>query len=110
MPANYNIPTNAQIESPNGTFLAMDWADLMDGLIEQDLNSAGLTGLNWWSGVEDEFGNHTDGVSADCNEWTSNSIVDGGNYGNLAFFDATWMDSLTSAACDQTLTVLCIAY
>lgn len=112
LPSNYGIPTTLPIRSVSNVVLASNWADLMDGTINTNLDAAGVTlGFNsWWSGAENADGSHVDGVTEDCNDWSSNSNVVGGIYGSDALSDSTWMDVGFPAACDQFLAVLCIAY
>ncbi len=62
MPGNYRVPTNVPIQSLNGTVIANDWADLLDGSITVTLETAGvLTDWLWWSA-----------------SWTDGSLVAGG--------------------------------
>lgn len=112
MPLNYAMPTNLPIQSVTNIILANNWADLMDSSIAVSLSAANVTppGVDWWSGAENADGTHMDAVTADCNEWTSNSIAVGGNAGLRGSVNANWMDFGSSAACDQLLAVLCIAY
>lgn len=113
MPTNFGVPTNLPIKSPNGTLIANNWTDLLDGNIATTLNAAGVfinPGTYWWSGVEDASGTSIDGVTQDCNEWTSSLISDAGNYGSCDFANSTWMDGSSGAACNQMLSILCVAY
>jgi len=111
MPSNYGISTSLPIQSVTSAVIAANWADLMDGSISISLSAAGVTpSQNWWSGAENADGSHLDGVTADCNEWTSNSNVVGGNEGNRSSVTASWMDVGFGVACDQPIAVLCIAY
>jgi len=110
MPANYGVPTGLPIQSDTNVVLANNWADLMDGSIAAALDTAGVSPAdNWWSGVENADGTHIDGVTFDCNDWTSNSNVVGGNEGFRSTVNSTWMDGFV-AACDQPIAVLCLAY
>jgi hypothetical protein len=112
MPSNYGIPTNLPIRSTTGTLIASNWADMLDGTIATTLTSAGVYSGpgGWWSGAEDEFGGSIDGVTQDCNEWTSIANFVGGNRGINSSTTSTWMDFGLSAACNQVLQVLCVAY
>ncbi|MBK8781732.1 MAG: hypothetical protein IPO22_07960 [Anaerolineales bacterium] len=111
MPANYGLPTGLPIQSVTNVVIANNWTDLMDGSISVALNAAGVSPTyNWWSGAEDEFGTHLDGITPDCNDWTSNSGADGGNEGNRSSTTAAWMDVGFGVACNQLIGVLCIAY
>jgi hypothetical protein len=107
MPANYSIPTNLPIQSANGTNIAANWADLLDGTIANTLTSAGFG--TWWSGAESADGSHIDGTTDDCNNWTSVSSSVGGMVGSATVTDSTWM-ALGSAGCHQALDLLCLAY
>ena len=112
LPSNYGIPTNLPIGSTSNVILASNWADLMDGTINTNLDAAGVTlGFNsWWSGADNADGSHVDGGTDDCVDWSDNTNIVGGNYGIDLLSDASWMDVGYPAACDQILAVLCIAY
>jgi hypothetical protein len=50
MPANYGVPTTRWIVGPTGKKIADDWADLLDGTIDQTLMDAEIVSWYWWSG------------------------------------------------------------
>ena len=108
MPSNYGVPTNLKIQSPNGTIIANNWADLLDGTIIISLRDAGIPASAWWSGAESADGTHIDGVTNNCVDWTDNNA--NGQLGSLFATDSQWMVSSISACSPQDWTLLCIAY
>ncbi|MFN8414059.1 MAG: DUF1554 domain-containing protein [Anaerolineales bacterium] len=110
MPSNYGIQTTLPIRSVTSTVIATNWADLMDASIPVALNTAGVSPtFNWWSGVQAADGTHIDGVTTNCNGWTSNSASVGGIEGYNNQVDFSWMNAF-NAGCANVVAVLCIAY
>ena len=111
LPSNYGVPLGLPIQSVTNFFIANDWTDLMDGNINDTLTNAGVvpSGVNWWTGVENSTGIHVDGVTDNCNNWTSNSNMVGGKAGSLVNSNSMWMDS-NVVGCQIPIAVLCIAY
>lgn len=111
MPANYGIPTNIPIRSASNILIANNWTDLMDGTIVTSLTGAGVAPDGyWWSGVDNASGIHTDGVTQDCTDWTSNLNATPGTLGSTIFNDTNWMFITSNAACDPVYSILCIGY
>ncbi len=103
MPNNYGINPYLSIQSTNGTTIADNWNDLLDGTIQTSLVSAGviLSGPSWWSG------SLTDGrVGQTCNGWTGGTVA---NYGSSTVFNNDWI-SLASVSCGGSLRLVCLAY
>ncbi len=107
MPGNYSVPTNQSIRSSMGTVVADDWADLLDGDIDNALIQAGvINGFSffWWSG-SDETGalatNH-------CTNWTSSSGV--GMSGNSGESSDMWIFSGDSGCNANDQSLICIAF
>jgi hypothetical protein len=114
LPANYAVPTDVQIIGPNGNLLANDWADLLDGQIENRLVNAGLFGggglpLMWWSG------SNPDGSLLSfqcCSNWTTSAgMPEDGHVGDGIEQDSQWISN-SFFWCDENVqaTVLCIGY
>jgi hypothetical protein len=111
MPAIYGIPTNIPIRSASNVLIANNWVDLVDGTIATQLTSAGVTSSNyWWSGVDDASGIHTDGVTDDCTDWTSNLNATPGSVGWGFSIVQSWMFYSSNVACDQAYAILCVGY
>lgn len=109
MPSNYGISTSLPIQSTSNVVIANNWADLLDGNILTTLASAGVVSNYWWSGVETD-GTSVDGVTADCNDWTDNTIIVDGYYGDYQFADGRWIKGAVGGACDQMLAIVCVGY
>jgi hypothetical protein len=109
LPSNYGIPTNLPIYSPSNILVANNWADLLDGSIASTLSTAGVVSNYWWSGVETN-GTSTDGVTADCNDWTDSTNIVSGYYGDYQWSDQRWIKGAAGGACDQALAIVCIGY
>ena len=114
MPGNYSIPTNLPIKSTNGTTIANDWADMMDGTIITSLSSAGVTTSDWWSGVEAD--GITIGTSALCGYWLDNQPTNNwGNYGSATITtisgNISWLRGNPGEdSCALSKPLLCVAY
>lgn len=106
MPGNYGVPTNRPIVGPNGTVIANDWADLLDGTIDVSLGTAGLpTAGPFWSG------SNADGSlgANNCTGWTDNSGLNFGEKGNPTRTDSTWLSDAI-IGCNSSLLLFCIAF
>jgi hypothetical protein len=108
MPDNYSVPTNLAIRSTNGTLLANNWADLLDGSINASLSNAGVIDQsNWWTG------SNADGSlgGGNCSGWTSS----GGEFvrtGYALFQNGTWLQANDNFTCDvsEWADFICLAY
>ena len=110
MPSNYGVSTSARIVSKNGTIVADNWADLMDGSIDNSLSSAGITyNAQWWSGSNADGSIVTD---LNCSAWTSSGTGDYGRTGNSNSTDDTWISYSSTYKCAHTtaVEVFCLAY
>ncbi len=105
-PTLYMVPTDRQIVTPNGTKIADDWTDLLDGNIDVSLAEAGQP-YDFWSGSND------DGSVAPetCTGWTVNAMDASGGRGNP---NATtnWLRRSTGPTlqCNNFDGVFCLAW
>jgi hypothetical protein len=100
----------ASFRLANGTIIADNWADLIDGTLDAPINL-------------DEGGNDPGGTSAvwtatdlagtltgtHCSDWSSASNGDNGLIGEASATDATWTDVQGSNDCDQERRLYCFA-
>ena len=110
IPANYGFSSSVAIQSPSGKYVANDWADLMDGSLPENLQQLGVVSPSvfvWWSGVAAADGSFVDGVTENCNNWTSDLDTVGGRSGWTTATNFEWVDYFT-AACNQSFALLCI--
>lgn len=108
MPTTYSFPSNIPIYGPDGSSkIADNWADLIDGTIDMNLETAGVLGTstNWYSGSDTDGTLHT----YYCNGWASNSGADGGRTGRSDVTDGTWISN-GSGTCDFGNKILCIGH
>lgn len=107
MPAKYGVPTDREVVGPTGTKIVDNWADLLDGNLDQSLLLAGVTSATnfWYSGS-----NWNGSVTAHtCSGWTSTAAADGW-YGLTNQSDSDWID-ISAATCGaSTYHVLCLAW
>lgn len=110
MPTTYSVPTTIPIKGTNDVTIADNWADLLDGSIDNQLRNADIgrsTGTSWWSG---SLSNGA--VSSNtCNGWTSNSIYGPPDGEVGANFDtgSTWLEQ-GSVSCANGFHLVCIAF
>ena len=107
-PSRYGVPTDRQITGPNWEVIADDWNDLLDGSIDQSLDSAGAqtaTGF-WYTGSLD------DGTVATttCSGWTNGSALFDGRYGRTAMTDDRWINTGNATCGAVSYHVLCLAW
>ncbi|MED5465243.1 MAG: hypothetical protein VX699_11355 [Myxococcota bacterium] len=102
LPATNNLSRESPIKSLNGTILAYNWPDFIDGDIQSALLEANINAPTWWSG-SDHLGNNKD----NCNRWTSSSGNATGRYGAGTTTDQDWI-SKGSSSCNQERHVLCL--
>ena len=104
----YDIP-DGKFYGPDGAVkIADNWADLLDGNIDDTLANAGVLpgGSRFWSGsLEDGSFNTT----FNCTNWNSNTDVVDGSFGE-ASSTVTWLNSESSHCDDTSLYLLCICY
>ncbi len=107
MPTLYSFSSIEAIRSKNGTLVANDWADLLDGSIADDLISAGVVSMAsfWWSGSDNAgalTANH-------CSNWTDG--ISGSGDAGFTANDTNWINDMANPCNDMMqATVLCIAY
>lgn len=100
MPTNYGVSTSLEIDDAanSDTKIADDWADLLDGSIDNALT------VSWWSGSSDAGADN----DFNCTEWTaadgsSGTIGDAGETGMM------WIDD-SGALCNQSYKLMCLCY
>ena len=106
-PSVYGVPTNRPVTGPNWNVIADDWADLLDGSIDQTLLDAGtLTAEFWYSG------SYSDGSEAPttCSGWTDGSTYFDGRYGRNIMTEARWISAGAATCGSATYHVLCLAW
>ncbi len=89
----------------DGTVVADNWADLVDGSIDNEINldeSGSTVTSKVWGGVTTSGG----AAGARCNDWVSGSSGDFGRYGNTAS-TVNWTDDGFSETCDQVYPLYC---
>jgi hypothetical protein len=105
MTAEFNVPEDRPIVGPTTeeVVIAPDWADLLDGSIEETLETAGVVTVPWWSGST------ADGsLAADsCDGWTDGSVT--GVVGSHSATDSSWIAG-SPADCGVTRPLLCLAW
>ena len=107
-PTVYGVPTDRLITGPNWSVIADDWADPLDGSIDQSLAAAGAqTATNFWY-----TGSLDDGSLANntCTGWTDGSTLFDGRYGVTSSTTGARINN-NSASCGSSLYhVLCLAW
>ena len=93
MPSNYGVPTDAPLESLNGSKIADDWADLLDGTIDTSLGGAGaLVGTSFWYTGSNSNGSMT---TETCTGWTTSALADA-TYGTSSQTSSKWISTSTA--------------
>jgi hypothetical protein len=112
MPTNYGVPSNKKIVGPTGIPIAVDWAGLLDGSIDVELQKAGISDTYWWSG-SDVAGNYLTAASCvacnTCSGWTDGTNASQGMSGAHNRTDSTWINDGTRS-CTNSLNILCICW
>jgi hypothetical protein len=101
--ATMGIPDNVPIYGPNGTMLANNLADLLDGDIAVTLQTAGITVSNFWTGSND-----SGQATSTCVGWrtNSNASLGAGGWSNVT---TGWLNGGTPA-CDNTRGLLGVCW
>jgi hypothetical protein len=107
-PTRYRVPTDRPITGPNWEVIADDWADLLDGTIDQSLLSAGAqaTDTYWYSGSV----SNGSAVSTTCSGWTDDGTHFDGRYGDSQWTDSRWIDRGDATCGVAAYHVLCLAW
>lgn len=104
-----NIPTSLPIYGPNGKIIANDWNDLLDGDIDNTLQDAGITYVDYWTGSNADGSYRTSTpVQNNCNGWT----IDNSNQGSSGQYNKTdsfWLES-SYVGCGSNKGLLCVAW
>ena len=84
------IPAGLPVKSPDGTVIADDRADLLDGTIDTSLQAAGVVENfvpSYWTGATFEGGLH----GWNCTNWTLGTGASNGTTGNSSSTTETWL-------------------
>ncbi|HSO21334.1 MAG TPA: hypothetical protein VLT81_00420 [Chondromyces sp.] len=107
-PALYGVPTDRPVTGPNWNVIADDWADLLDGSIDQSLLDAGAQAVTnfWYSG------SFSDGAVTPytCSGWTDGSTLFDGRYGSTQQTSSLWIDTSEATCGLNAYHVLCLAW
>lgn len=107
-PSLYGVPTNRPVTGPNWNVIANDWADLLDGTIDQSLVAAGAqTATNFWY-----TGSTSDGAVSPytCSGWTDGMTLFDGRYGSTQVTDDRWISNGEATCGVSSYHVLCLAW
>ena len=110
MPTLYGVPTNLPFLGPTSKHVADNWADLLDGSIDQSLTDAGVSSAQFWIS-----GSNADGsVRSTCNGWTTSEFSDQvmGTYGYPTSSNSLWI-TITDGdvyCSSSQYNVICLAY
>jgi len=107
-PTLFQCPIDRTITGPGTEVIADDWADLLDGTIDQTLAAAGILGSNdfWYSGT-DSAGDVT---AQTCDGWTDGSTVGGATYGWASETTIDWINNGSATCGLETYSILCLAW
>ncbi len=105
MPLNHSVPNTWEIRSVTGMIVASNWADLMDGTIDDQLQNLGVADDFWWSGSD------TDGTAAadNCDSWSTGTIEAQGVMGAHNRTSDQWLH-WSSTNCNTSRHVLCLCW
>lgn len=109
-PTLYSVPTNAPIQTTNGTQVSANWNDFKasagSGGLAATLQTSGIGFAgNFWSGTDGLFQ-----YGFNCNDWTSNSAAVEAFYGSsTATFPWIYV-STSNMWCNNSRYLLCIAF
>jgi hypothetical protein len=105
MPTKFGLPTYVPIKGPTDSVIADNWADVLDGSIDQTLQNAGIATTGWWSG------SFSDGSIAPNNCLSWDSGTDTGRIGYVGMTDGNWINSNSNDNCGNVNSVvLCISW
>jgi len=102
MPSNYGVPLDRPVWGPTDLKIADNWADLLDGNIDQSLSSAEISSNLWWSGS-----NIYGALSGNCDGF-ANAAAEEGTIG-VNFMTDNWIDGGPDS-CMNTNVLLCISW
>lgn len=109
LPTIASYPTDARVEHHDGTVIAQDWNDLLDGAIASGSSFRDIYGNgNYWTGSNADGSVNTD----TCNGFTDSSSSTRGVLGFAAYDDSSagyWLSYPSSKTCDDTYAhILCM--
>jgi hypothetical protein len=99
--AGLGIPSDLPVKSPNGTIIANDLADLLDGSILVSLQGAGVTTGFYWTGASSSGG--LTASSNTCSGWTSENDTEPptGRNGSASSTSGSWLDNDNNTCLSQ---------
>ncbi len=105
---DFGVPTDRTVTGPGTVKIADNWADLMDGSIDQTLAGAGVqtAGFFWYSG------SNADGsiTAATCSGWTDGSAILDGTYGKTVETTSAWLSTGNATCGVELYEILCLAW
>lgn len=111
MATKYGYPTDLPIYGAGGlTLVANNWADVLDGSINMNLNAAAVLPLHsqWWSGSNQD-GTYN-GTVSECSLYTDATNPQQSFVGNADYSDSNWIHQISILCDDITVQhyILCI--
>ena len=118
MPDKYGMPTGIPITSLNGTMIADDLKDLLDGSIDVTLRAAGVVDVSWyywWSGSKPDGSVAVDyrNFELTCHSWTVGDYYSPLGGVGATFINVSYWMYAGAMGCDSgynTNYVLCVAW
>ena len=109
MPTLYGVPTDVPVFTSGDVKIADDWADLLDGSIDQSLWDAGYQVFQYWTG---SYENGALWTNLNCNQFTAADTTHKGVVGYSTEVDALWLNagSVNSVNSSSTAYLLAVAW
>ena len=120
MPSNYKVPESAKIQTHNGTLIASNWADLLDGSLSVTGNMR-VSGLfedvtanppYFWTGSNSSSGSLT--PATHCDGWTTSAAGQGSaldaSSNSFTADDAQNCNSPTDGTTGGAISLLCLCF
>ncbi|MCB1322198.1 MAG: hypothetical protein KDK34_18200 [Leptospiraceae bacterium] len=108
MPTTYNFCSNARIVGSNGTQIADNWSDLLDGTTDATLAAAMTGGVSAPQSVHS--GSLADGSLSTGNNCSNYGSTAGNNAYGATNNAAQSIYSGSTIACTSTIRILCLCY
>ncbi len=105
-PAMHGVPMDWPVRSPDGTLVAYNWDDLMDGSINKALDAAGVAASSWWSGSTTE--GSLDAANT-CDTWSNGTVSYNGRTGDSDSIVSKWISS-GAPVCVSSHDLICICW
>lgn len=111
-PSNSFTPSGTPYVMVNGTVIANNWSDLVDGTLQNAITIDEIGGTvasgNVWTGTKADGANEGTANTHDhCSTWGSGSSLSDGYIGVIGSATATWTDGPGTAACNTTARLYC---